>query len=111
MVANAGAGPDPIPFKKLDVQILAEGIQYCLTPEATTAAQSIADRMASEQGVTAAMRSWLQQLPAQPLQCDLIPDQPAAWTHSKSGCKLKFSKVAAAALLSRKVVDSKHLQL
>lgn len=111
MVANAGAGPEPIPSRELNSQILAQGISYCLTQEARAAAQSIANKMRSENGVVTAVQSWLRQLPAKRLQCDLIPDQPAVWNCSRFKKTLKLSKLAAAMLTSRKLVDDKHLQM
>ncbi|RSL67384.1 hypothetical protein CEP51_012667 [Fusarium floridanum] len=48
MVANAGAGPNPIPHAELTVNNLSEAIVYCLSHQASTAAASIAARMASE---------------------------------------------------------------
>jgi hypothetical protein len=111
MVANAGAGPKPVPFRKLDADKLADGIAYCLTPEAKGAAQAIGERMKSEQGVQVAAQSWLRQLPKRRLRCDLLPTQPAAWVHKKGKRPIKLSKMAAEELVTRKTVDRKHLEL
>lgn len=110
MVANAGAGPKPIPFRHLQSQNLADGIAYCLTPQARSAAQSIAEQMKSEDGVQAAVQSWLRQLPKSRMRCDLIPSQPAAWVYRKGKIRTRLSKVAAEELVSRKMVDTKHLE-
>lgn len=110
MVAKAGAGPEPIPFKQLTARKLAEGIRYCMTPGARSAAQAIAEQMRSEQGVQAAAQSWLRQLPKQGLRCDLMPTQPAAWTYRKGKKPMKISKVAAAELVSRGVLEPRHLE-
>ncbi|RSL48512.1 hypothetical protein CEP54_012866 [Fusarium duplospermum] len=53
MVANAGAGPNPIPHAELTVNNLSEAIVYCLLHQASVAATSIAARMASEVGIAA----------------------------------------------------------
>jgi hypothetical protein len=112
MVANAGAGPTPVRFKQLSAQKLADGIAYCLTPQAKSAAQLIAEKMKSERGVEAAAQSWLRQLPAtQRLRCDLLPSQPAAWVYKKGKKPVKLSKMAAEELVSRKAVNPKHLEL
>lgn len=112
MVANAGAGPKPIPFKQLDPQKLADGIAYCLTPQARSAAQSIAEQMKSEQGVQAAAQSWLRQLPKHRMRCDVLPNQPAAWVYRKGKGKksMRLSKIAAEELVSRKMIDNKQLE-
>ncbi|KAM3493089.1 hypothetical protein MY3957_003686 [Beauveria namnaoensis] len=48
MVARAGAGPKPIPHKEMTADILAQGIQYCLSDTAVAAAKLLASRMESE---------------------------------------------------------------
>lgn len=110
MVANAGAGPKPIPFRYLESQTLADGIAYCLTPQARSAAQSIAGQMRSEDGVQAAVQSWLRQLPMRRMRCDLLPSQPAAWVYKKGKICTRLSKIAAEELVSRKMVDTKRLE-
>lgn len=110
MVANAGAGPEPIPFKQLTSQELAQGIAYCMTPQARSAAQAIADRMKSENGVQAAAQSWLRQLPKQSMRCDLVPSQPAAWTYNEGKSPIRMSKLVAEELVSRDVIEAKQLQ-
>lgn len=109
MVANAGAGPRPIPHKQLNAENLAEAIRYCLSPQAVNAANGIAAKMEAEQGVKAAADSWWKQLPLERVQCDLVPSQPAVWAFNKSKRPIKLSKVAAEVLLSHDVVQLKQL--
>lgn len=109
MVANAGAGPRPIPHKQLDANNLAEAIRYCLSPQAVNAAQGIAAKMEAERGVKAAADSWWKQLPLERMQCDLVPSQPAAWVYDKSKRPIKLSKVVAEVLLSHDAVQLKQL--
>ena len=56
MVAKAGAGPEPLPHASLEPELLASAIQFCLTPEASAAAQEIAVKMQVESGVSAGPR-------------------------------------------------------
>lgn len=98
MVASAGAGPEPLPPKRLTAALLAEGIQFCLTAEAKAAATAIADRMVHENGVHAAVQSFHRHLVVEDIQCDMLPDQPAVWNYKKSNRRLKLSKAAAASL-------------
>ncbi|KAE8157889.1 UDP-Glycosyltransferase/glycogen phosphorylase [Aspergillus tamarii] len=109
MVAAAGAGPAPIPHQELTVDALAEGIQYCLTERAATAASVIANKMNSESGVHAAVASFHQNLPLERLQCDLCPGQPAVWSISKNHRKIKISKVAAEILVTGGSISRKSL--
>lgn len=111
MVAAAGAGPLPIFYKKLDVEMLAEGIRYCLTDQAATAALVIAMKMASETGAQAAVSSFHRQLPMERLSCDIFPAQPAVWSFSKGHRKLKLSKLAVAQLVAQDMVDPKQLKM
>ncbi|KAF4335646.1 UDP-glucose sterol transferase [Fusarium beomiforme] len=110
MVANAGAGPNPIPHTELTVDNLSEAIRYCLSKKAATAAAIIANKMASEVGVRAAVQSFHKQLPLERISCDLIPNEPAVWSYTKSRLSLKLSKIAAEILISSKSIDSKHLK-
>jgi hypothetical protein len=111
MVAAAGAGPSPIPHKELTVDALAEGIRYCLSDQATKAASIMAAKMNAEAGVRAAVSSFHRNLPLDRLQCDLYPGQPAVWTYSKKGRKMKLSKVAAQILVAEGIIDQKNLNM
>ncbi|GLI80215.1 hypothetical protein PoHVEF18_008567 [Penicillium ochrochloron] len=111
MVAAAGAGPAPIPHRELTVDVLAEGIRYCLSDRATTAASAIAAKMNAEAGVTTAVSSFHRNLPLERLQCDLYPGQPAVWSFSKKGRKMKLSKVAAEILVAKGTIDKKNLNI
>ncbi|GKZ18507.1 hypothetical protein AbraIFM66951_003387 [Aspergillus brasiliensis] len=111
MVAAAGAGPTPIPYKELTVDKLVEGIQYCLSEQARMSAVAIAAKMQSEAGVKAAVASFHRNLPLKSLQCDLDPDLPAVWSLSQNRKKLKLSKIAAEVLLSNGLIDAKSLTM
>ncbi|KAF8201061.1 sterol glucosyltransferase [Mycena galopus ATCC 62051] len=110
MVAAAGAGPRPIPHKKLNVKALATAIAFCLTPEAAAAARSIAEKMKAESGVKTAVDSFHANLPLDRLKCDILPDRPAAWKVQKGKQTLRMSKLAAELLVQKKEVDSKALK-
>ncbi|KAJ5766000.1 uncharacterized protein N7511_003616 [Penicillium nucicola] len=110
MVAAAGAGPEPIPYKSLTVQRLADAISYCFTPHAVSVAQSIADRIQQESGVRAAVDSFYAHLPQKMMQCDLIPGQVAVWKLKKGNQTLKLSNCAAFALNSQGRFQKKHLR-
>ncbi|KAF9874750.1 sterol glucosyltransferase [Colletotrichum karsti] len=114
VVANAGAGPLPIPQKELTVERLSTAIQFCLSPEANQAVSRVADVMRQERGVDAAVASFHRNIPATSLTCDFLPDQPAAWTYetkSKSGRKhLKISNQAASYLIEAKKLKANDLK-
>ncbi|KAF3402070.1 Sterol 3-beta-glucosyltransferase UGT80B1 [Penicillium rolfsii] len=111
MVAAAGAGPVPILHQELNADVLAEGIRYCFTDRAITAASSIAVKMASETGVQAAVSSFHSHLPLERLSCDVCPGVPAVWSYSKGNTKVKLSKVAVATLVAQDLIHPKQLQI
>jgi UDP:flavonoid glycosyltransferase YjiC (YdhE family) len=100
----SGAGPAPIPFKRLDQHNLADAIRFCLTPEALEAAQKIAGRMSGEAGVRRAVASFHANLPLERMRCDMLPNQAATWTLDVHGRKLKLSKIAAEILAEKQKI-------
>lgn len=111
MVYAAGAGPKLIPHASINSQNLTEAILYCLTPEATIAARSLSEKMKRESGVKTAVKSFRASLPQKNLQCDLIPDQPAAWTYKKGSKTCKISKLAAGIFSAASTFEQKRLRL
>jgi hypothetical protein len=111
MVAAAGAGPKPIHHKSLTVEKLAEAIRFCLTQDTAKAAATIAAKMRSESGVKTAVASFHSHLPRDDLECDIIKGQPAVWSCSRKGQRLKLSKMAAEILSSHLKVDVGSLEM
>ncbi|KAM0429705.1 hypothetical protein ACHAPT_006311 [Fusarium lateritium] len=111
MVAVSGAGPHPIPQKQLNVDNLAEAIQFCLTPEAASAAAEISSRMRRENGVVTAVRSFHANLPLENLQCDILRSQPAVWLCKRGGRHIKLSKAAVGVLFQHLKIDHKKLSI
>lgn len=101
MVANAGAGPEPIHPKQLTASLLAEAILFCLTIEARAAAQTIAERMSHENGACAAVTSFHRNLVTDAIKCDVMSDQPAVWTYKHAHKRVKLSKMAAAMIVGQ----------
>ncbi|KAF9769538.1 hypothetical protein IL306_013040 [Fusarium sp. DS 682] len=110
MVHAGGAGPAPIPFKILDSDNLAEAIGFCLTPEASTAARQIANKMSSEAGVRRAVASFHANLPLNDIRCDLLLNLPAAWLYEKKGKQVRLSKMAAEILVQTEKVSWNNLK-
>ena len=109
MVAAAGAGPLPVPHKILDPNKLVTGIRYCLSQEARSAAEAIAQKMCSENGVKAAVESFHRHLPSQRMRCDIL-DQPAVWKLKVGKRQLQLSKLAAEGIVAQRPALRKHLQ-
>jgi sterol 3beta-glucosyltransferase len=63
MIANAGAGPKPIPPKQLTITSLAEAIKFALSDEARAAARVMGDTIRAEDGVKLGVNSFHRHLP------------------------------------------------
>jgi len=63
MIANAGAGPRPIPPKELNAEKLAEAIAFVYSVEARLMAGEMGETIRAEDGVKAGVDSFHRQLP------------------------------------------------
>ncbi|CAI7587687.1 unnamed protein product [Penicillium pancosmium] len=110
MVAKAGAGPEPIPHKDLEPELLASAMQFCLTPEASAAAQEIAIKMQADSGVSAAVDSFHRNLPLDRMRCSIMPDQVAVWKYKNEKHRLILSKTAAEVLIEHNKINSENIK-
>lgn len=111
LVASCGLGPRPIPYRSLTSQNLAEAIQFCLRPEAQSAAFNISLRMSHENGVAAAVDSFHRHLPLSDMRCSAFPTKPAVWKLKKSSKPpIYLSKIAAEVLINYHRLKQSDLQ-
>ncbi|KAK6086145.1 glycosyltransferase family 28 domain-containing protein [Seiridium cupressi] len=103
MVAKAGAGPEPIPYKKLTAEGLAEAIRVALKPETQERAQELGEKIRQEKGADVGGQSFHQHLNVDELRCSVAPSRVSVWRVRRS--KIRLSALAAASL-----VDSGFLQ-
>ncbi|GMK56083.1 hypothetical protein CspeluHIS016_0211390 [Cutaneotrichosporon spelunceum] len=101
-VAAAGAGPPPIPYKKLTATALADGIRVALSDRARSAAGAIGKAIRAEDGAQAGVASIHRLLPLKVMRCEVDPSRAAQWWCKKHWIRL--SNVAAGALVRRKVL-------
>ena len=114
MVANASAGAhSAIPYKRLTVDKLADGIKQCLSLEAKEAAEELAKNIAEEgDGAKNALESFHGHLPMageQSMRCSILPDRVAVWLLKRFN--LKLSALAAELLVEKKRITWKELKL
>jgi UDP:flavonoid glycosyltransferase YjiC (YdhE family) len=113
MVGNAGAGPQPVPYKHLTVEKLADGIKYCITEKARKEAERIAKDIEKEgDGAENACRAFHRGLALQgkrSMRCSILPDRPAVWQLKSTG--LQLSALAAEMLVEKGLVSWKKLRL
>lgn len=97
IVAKAGAGPVPIPYKQLTAEKLTDAIQSALEPATKEKVQEISKKMKSESGVRDGVRSFHRHLDLASLRCAICPSRPAVW-HIKH-TDIGLSAFAAAVLV------------
>ncbi len=109
MIAKAGAGPTPVPFKQMTAQSLAESITFALKDEVTAAVQHMAESIAEEDGSGGTVQDFEQKLELDSMRCHLCPERLAIWQDKQTGTHL--SGFAAVTLAERQLLDPKHLRL
>ncbi|PWY89175.1 UDP-glucose,sterol transferase [Aspergillus heteromorphus CBS 117.55] len=109
IVARAGAGPVPVPYKQLTVEKLTAAINKALEPETLEKAKEIGEEMRTEQGVRNAAASFYNHLDSKSLRCSICPHLPAVWWVRHS--HIKLSTFAAAVLVETGLVESRNVVL
>jgi hypothetical protein len=79
MIALAGTGAPPIPYKRLTVDKLAPAIKEALQPVTATRAAELDSRIKQESGVSLGVTSFHDQLPMDQMRCVIVPEQVAVW--------------------------------
>lgn len=113
MLASSGAGPEPVPYKHLSAEKLAEGIKYCLSEEAQNAAGEIARDIELEgDGAENAVRSFHNHLNLSginSMRCSILHDRVACWKLKNSTVKL--SPLAADIMVEKGYLPWRKLRL
>ncbi|KAI5865792.1 glycosyltransferase family 1 protein [Durotheca rogersii] len=109
MVARAGAGPDPIPYKRLTPATLAEAIRVALKPETQQRAHELGERIREEKGTHVGAQSFHRHLDYEKLRCSLAPSRVAVWRVRRS--KVRLSGLAAATLVDNGYLKYSDLKL
>ena len=79
MVARAGAGPSPIPYKELTAEGLANAILEALKDETLERARELGERIREERGCEAGAASFHAQMDVDRLRCLMAPGRVAVW--------------------------------
>jgi hypothetical protein len=114
MVARAGAGPTPIPFKALTSDGLAKAILQCLRPETLKRAKELGYRIREEKGCEAGAASFHAQMHINKLRCMFSPTRAAVWevkTKGRHKENIRLSAFAATVLENEGLLDVDHLTL
>jgi hypothetical protein len=109
MVARAGAGPPPIPYKQLTAEKLAAALTEALKPETLTRAQELGALMKEEKGTEVGGKAFHDMLDVDTLRCALAPSRVAVWRVKRT--KTHLSALAANVLASEGLIDFADLKL
>ncbi|KAI0966464.1 hypothetical protein F4678DRAFT_449497 [Xylaria arbuscula] len=109
MVARAGAGPDPIPYKKLTAEGLAEAIRIAVKAETQEKAKELGQRIREEQGSDIGAQSFHKHLDVDALRCTIAPSRVAVWRVRRS--QVRLSALAAATLVHSGYIRYSDLKL
>ncbi|KAL9595222.1 MAG: hypothetical protein Q9179_005061 [Wetmoreana sp. 5 TL-2023] len=109
MVAKAGAGPWPLPYKQLTAEKLAAAILEALQPNALQKAQELGFSIGKESGADVGARDFQDKLDVDSLRCSVDPNRAAAWRVKRTNIRL--SAFAATLLGQEGLLDFSNLKL
>lgn len=109
MVARAGAGPPPVPYKELTADKLAESIMKALEPESLSRAAELSNQISHEKGADAGAEQFHNHLELDKLRCSLAPQRVAIWRVKRTDIRL--SAFAATVLGNEGLIDFADLKL
>ncbi|KAM0453082.1 hypothetical protein ACHAPV_009197 [Trichoderma viride] len=109
MIARSGAGPEPVAFKALTKEILAESITFALTPEAQEAAKRMAEGISQENGAEDTAKRFQDRIGLDKYECEICPGRLATHWHKKT--RTRLSGFAVACLVDRGLIQPPELEL
>ncbi|KAI9759288.1 MAG: hypothetical protein M4579_002417 [Chaenotheca gracillima] len=109
MIAKAGAGARPIPYKELTSDKLAEAISEALKPAALERAAELGARIGSEKGAERGAQLFHDKLDVDILRCSLAPSRVAVWRVKRT--KVRLSALAATVLGNEGLMEFSDLKL
>jgi hypothetical protein len=109
MIAKIGAGPKPIPFKKLTAPDLAAAISAALEPEIKQRAMELGEQIRNESGVDAGVTSFHHHLEHSNLSCGIVSSLPAAW--KIRGTDIQLGSTGVALLVNRGLLSTDKIEL
>lgn len=109
MVARAGAGPLPIPYKQLTADKLAAAILEAIKPETLEMAKELGGKIKEERGCDVGGKSFHDHLDVDSLRCSLAPERVAVWRIKRT--KTRLSALAANVLANECLIDFADLKL
>ena len=109
MIARAGAGPLPVPFKNLTADVLAVSIMEALQPSMQKQAAILAAGITQEKGTEDGARFFHSQLNVDTMRCSLAPNRRAVWRVRRT--QVRLSPLAATVLRNKGLLNVNELKL
>jgi UDP:flavonoid glycosyltransferase YjiC (YdhE family) len=109
MVARAGAGPVPIPYKQLTADKLAAALTEALKPETLERAKELGAKIKEEEGCEVGGKAFHDWLKVDELRCSLAPSRSAVWRVKRTQTRL--SALAANVLATEGLLDFGDIKL
>lgn len=109
MVARAGAGPEPIPYKELTAERLAAAIQFCILPGTIEKATRYGEKVRDEKGTDVGAQFFHNHLDIDSLRCSIAPSRTAVWRVRRT--KVRLSHLAAAVLVEHGALQYTDMKL
>ena len=109
MIANAGAGPRPIPPGAIKVSSLTKAFQVLLKPETKAAAIQMGAKMSNEDGITESVKVFMKRCNPGNLRCDVLPSETAKVYCAHEDCRMRLSLTADYVIHVRCITLHPHL--
>lgn len=109
MIARAKAGPDPVRYKDLTAEKLAEAIKFCLEPDTQERAKEMGQQIREEDGTGVGASSFHRHLNFDSLRCSLAPSRTATWRVRRT--KVRLCPLAMEVLVAEGLLEYKDVKL
>ncbi|KEF50968.1 uncharacterized protein A1O9_12986, partial [Exophiala aquamarina CBS 119918] len=109
MVAAAGAGPRPIPYKALTAKKLSAAISQALHPSMAANARNLGEQIRLEHGCETGAEIFCAKLPLARLHCSILPQHAAVWRVKRT--QIRLSALSATTLCREGLLRKDHLEL
>lgn len=109
MIYRANAGPEPVPYKNLTAENLAESIKKALQPGIKASVHEMSEKIAGEHGAEDAAASFNDAVGYDSMRCMLCPEKVAVWRVKRTN--LRLSSLAATVLSDNGIITLRDVTL
>jgi UDP:flavonoid glycosyltransferase YjiC (YdhE family) len=109
VIARAGVGPTPIPYKSITSDSLARAIAEALSDQCQQKARKLATEIQKESGATAGALNLHEKLQVEDFRCSLAPRRLSVWR--VKGSDIRLSTLAATILFKERALGDNDVEL